>query len=486
MRSFALISVIVLVLASGPGVASAAGPTTEVGRIGDANFVIDMPSSWNGTLLVYSHGYREPSSDPSCTPSNPALWAQCNPGQDAGDELTRQSLLSQGFALAGSGYSTMGWAVASALGDQSSPGDQIALMDHFAAEHGHPSRSIAWGHSLGGMVTAGLVQRHPDRFAGALPMCGVLAGGIATWNIGLDGEFIFKTLLAPSSNLQLVHIADPSANLTTAESILAQAQATPSGRARIALIAAMADTPGWFAPLSPEPASTDYNAREQNQFEWDSQVDFPFLFALRADLEAKASGNPSWNTRVNYRQLLERSINRDEVLALYSTAGLSLEDDLATLQKSDRIAADPAAVDYLTRFISYNGDIDIPLLSMHTIGDGLVIPQDEEAYADVVRPHADTTRLRQVFVHRAGHCAFTPAETIAALQALIARVNTGAWDAITSPGTLNARALGLGPMLNVFGSGQTLIPTAPAFVPFSPSEFPRPFDVRNDQDHDAR
>jgi hypothetical protein len=53
MRRFALVLVIVLLLASGPGVASAAVPTTEVGRIGDANFVIDMPSSWNGTLLIY-------------------------------------------------------------------------------------------------------------------------------------------------------------------------------------------------------------------------------------------------------------------------------------------------------------------------------------------------------------------------------------------------------------------------------------------------
>ena len=220
MRTFALVSVIVLVLLGGTGVASAAGSTTEVGRIGDANFVIDMPSSWNGALLVYSHGYRPPSSDPSCAPSNAAVWALCNPGQDAGDPLTRQAVLGQGFALAGSSYSTMGWSVEAALHDQ------IALMDHFAAEHGQPTRSIAWGHSLGGMITAGLVQRDPDRFAGALPMCGVLAGGVAVWNVGLDGEFIFKTLLAPGSNLQLVHITDPSANLTLAESILAQAQAT--------------------------------------------------------------------------------------------------------------------------------------------------------------------------------------------------------------------------------------------------------------------
>src|SRR5205823_14180803 len=36
------------------------------------------------------------------------------------------------------------------------------------------------------IITAGLVQLHPDLFAAALPMCGVLAGGIANWNGALD------------------------------------------------------------------------------------------------------------------------------------------------------------------------------------------------------------------------------------------------------------------------------------------------------------
>jgi pimeloyl-ACP methyl ester carboxylesterase len=372
--------------------------------------------------------------------------------------------MSQGYALAGSSYRTTGWAVHEALQDQ------IALLDFFDRTFGKPKQTIAWGHSLGGMITAGLVQRDPRRFTAAMPMCGVVAGGVGVWNVGLDGDFVFKTLVAPTSSLALVDIADPQANLLLAESSLAQAQQTPEGRARIALSAAIADLPGWFATGSPEPAASDYVARELNQFNWDSQIDFPFGFALRAELEGRAGGNPSWNTGVNYREQLAKSIDRDEVVALYSAAGLSLDQDLATLEHTQRVSADPGAVRYLTRNIVFDGDLgDVPVLTMHTTGDGLVLNQDEQAYASIVD---DRGLLRQVFVHRAGHCAFTPAETVAAFEALINRVHSGRWSGL-EPADLNASAMSFGPTFNI----------APAaFLPFKPTVFPRPFSIRGEDD----
>jgi hypothetical protein len=137
-----------------------------------------------------------------------------------------------------------------------------------------------------------------------------LAGGVGVWNVSLDAEFVFNTLLAPpGSRLQLVNISDPQANLTLAETLLAQAQATPQGRARIALVAAMADLPGWFDAASPEPAAKDFTTRELNQFDWESQVDFPFAFDLRAELEGRAGGNASPQKRL--RQRVENSVSRD-------------------------------------------------------------------------------------------------------------------------------------------------------------------------------
>lgn len=424
--------------------ARASGPETLTGIIDGASYLIEVPASWNGTLVLYSHGYVAPG--------------QPNPATDVGDPVTRGWLLAHGYALAGSSYSATGWALQQAFHDQ------IALLDFFDAHVGQPTRTIAWGHSLGGIITAGLVQNNPQRFDAALPMCGVLAGGVGTWNTVLDAAFAFNLLLGGNA-LQVVHITNPLANFNNAEGLLTAAQATPQGRARVALVAAMGDLPGWFGATTPEPAATDYVTQEANQFLWEKFVDFQFLWVLRAELESRAGGNPSWNTGVNYRVQFAHSIDQDEVTALYARAGLSLDDDLNTLQNAPRIAADPGAVDYLSQFINFNGQINIPVLTMHTTGDGLVVNQDEQAYASDVRAAGNNGLLRETFVHRAGHCTFTPAETITAFQTLINRLDTGTWDGTTDPDTMNAEAAALGPSANVL---------PPSFIPFQPTQFLRP------------
>src|SRR6202140_4139408 len=205
---FACVTILFLFFAGAawgqPGVVSRSGTLAD-----GATFLIEVPANWNGTLFLYSHGYVVPGSS--------------NPAQDVGDPFTRFFMLASGYALAGSSYATTGWAIHEALPDQ------IAVLDLFKKMVGHPKRTIAWGHSLGGIITAGLIQRNPERFDAALPMCGVLSGGVATWNPALDSEFAFKTLLAPGTGLQVVQISNPLLNLHLAEVLLAEAQATPQG-----------------------------------------------------------------------------------------------------------------------------------------------------------------------------------------------------------------------------------------------------------------
>jgi len=80
---------------------------------------------------------------------------------------------------------------------------------------------------------------------------------------------------------------------------------------------------------------------------------------------------------------------------------------------------------------------------MHTNGDGLVVVQNESAYKSVVARAGDSAFLRQTFVHRAGHCAFTPAETITAVESLLFRLATGVWGSLDAD-SLNATASALG------------------------------------------
>jgi pimeloyl-ACP methyl ester carboxylesterase len=436
-----------------PATALAGGPArTLTGTLRDgATYLIQVPANWNGTLVLYSHGY--------VTPGSP------NPATDVGDPLTGQWLLTNGYALAGSSYATTGWALQQAIPDQ------LSTLNTFDRRVGTPTRTIAWGHSLGGMITAALLQVAPNRFTAALPMCGVLAGGVGTWNEALDSALAVQQLLGPTSGLQVVNITAPTTNLGIAEALFAAAQATPQGRARIALASALGDIPGWFDPASPEPAPTDYVTQEANQFLWETQVDGPFAFALRAELEARAGGNVSWTTGVNFSAQFALSSDNAEVQALYADAGLSVSADLATLQASAPISANPAAVKYLTKYIVYNGDLDRPVLTLHTTGDGLVVNQDEQAYRNVAKDVPDARMLRESFVSRAGHCTFTPAETIAAFETLIHRVNTGKWGDSAAADDLEAAAIALGPTYNV-------VPAA--FVAFTPTRFLRPYDLGKD------
>jgi len=447
VQLLALVGVLAAVLHPQHARAHRADVTTYTGTFADgATYLMEVPSNWNGTLALYSHGYT-PNGDP-------------NPAYDVGDAMTGQFLLSLGYALAGSSYATTGWAVAQAIPDQ------IEVLDTFAGLVGTPTRTIAWGHSLGGLITAGLIQQYPSRFQGAVTMCGAIGGGVGFWNSYLDFAYAINTLIA-ADELQVVNITNPSTNWDEAMTAVEAAQNTPQGQARLALAAALSDIPGWYTTGSTKPAPTDYADQEANQYQWFVSGDaVSFAFFWRAELEGRAGGNPSWNQGINYRGKLAKSADRAEVKALYAQAGLDLNKDLNALNARATITADPAALDYLSDNIILDGQLGIPVLTMQTIGDGLVVPPSDNAYAAAVRGSGEQAMLRETFVNRAGHCAFTSGETIAAFQTEIQRLNAGKWGKLT-PSSLNGLA-------NVPGSGYN--PYPPAFVNFSPPQYLRTYN----------
>lgn len=441
-------------LAAGPAGAS---PPSGIftGTFADgATYEIEIPSRWNGTLILFSHGYVAPGFP--------------NPAVVMADPVSRRWLVDRGYAVAGSSYAVAGWAVEDALHDQ------LDTLDAFAAIRGVPTRTIAMGHSMGSLITTALVEDHPERFSGAIPMCGIVGGAVTEANMLLDQAFVLKNLVFPNAPVQLVDITDPYGNYFAAISALMEAEADPTGRsqARIALAAAMNSEPGLYDPLEPEPSHRDRAARLQNKIEWINYVSF-FGFALRADIEGHAGGNPSWNTGVDYARQLVRSRNFVEVLDLYAKAGLDLGDDLATLAAAPRISADAEAVAYMTEFRTPTGDINVPVLTLHTTGDGLVPVSHERGYAAAVLQHGDAGLLRQLYVDRAGHCTFTSAEVVSALLALERRLDSGRWSRIL-PVELNALAKSLGPDMGFIFGDPSAGPMAPGFLTFVPPPLLRP------------
>ena len=153
-----------------------------------------------------------------------------NPALDVGDPVTGAWLLTHGYALAGSSYAITGCA-----GDSYALPDQISTLNIFKEQVGTPSQTIAWGHSLGGIITASLIQDYPNSFDKARYPCAASCPaasqhGTLPWT----ARIAFQQLVDPSVQVVGITPANATSNLDNAEVAAATAQASPQGRARLA------------------------------------------------------------------------------------------------------------------------------------------------------------------------------------------------------------------------------------------------------------
>jgi hypothetical protein len=422
---FAVLAVVVPTASSAP-----ASVDHFTGTLTDgATWIADVPSNWNGVLLLYSHGFGPP------LPAN---------APDAG---TRDALLARGFALAGSSYDPNGswWALDSAVRDQFETIDAVS-SDALPSE---PDRVLAVGSSMGGLVSALEAQQGAGIIDGALSTCGIVAGAIHLNNYQLDaGYTIAKLLLSAGQAPKLVNFANPGEGAATGAILTAavqEAQKTPEGRARLALVFAFLNVVP-SAPGVPMPPTSDAAAVEAAQYA--SAVEsFPVLNFVefgRYWIELSAGGNGSWTLGEDFSALAARSPYNKVVKTLYRQAGLDLKAELASLTAGADIPADPTAIASLHTTSVPSGHLDVPELNLHTVSDPLVPVQHENEYADVVHAAGSNNLLRQAYVDRWGHCSFSPAELVAGVEALRERVDRGYWGSLADPRKLQERASGLG------------------------------------------
>ncbi|WBO68549.1 alpha/beta hydrolase [Streptomyces camelliae] len=389
-----------------------------------ATWIADVPARWNGTLLLFSHGF------------GPTV------ARDAPSDAVRTELLAEGYAMTGSSYDPHGsmWALNSA------ERNQFATLGAVTARIGTPRRTLAVGQSMGGLVNAQIARDGAGRVDGALGLCGLVAGGTDLDNYQLDAEYTLARLLLPGQDVGLVRFGSADAAAATAKRLtdaVTAAQATPQGRARIALAAAFLNLPAW-APGADRPGPADWAGQEEQQYAWFAQGILSFVEGGRYAVEQSAGGNNSWNQGVDYARLLAGSVHAPQVRALYQAAGLDLRADLASLTRGASITADPAAVRAAQRTSSAGQGLAVPLLDVHTVADNLVPVEQERQFGDRVRAAGDGALLRQAYVERQGHCTFTTAETVAALHALEHRVAGGHWDDAATPAALQKSATALG------------------------------------------
>jgi pimeloyl-ACP methyl ester carboxylesterase len=388
------------------------------GELDGARYLVRMPAKWNGTLLLYSHGYRE------AAPTPPDFAPVETDAVVASTPATADKLLEAGYALAGSSYATNGWAVA----DGVKAGED--LHEWFSKNIGEPDRVYVWGDSLGGLITQTIAEKHPEWVAGAAPMCGVLGGLNLNLDLGLDLQYAIKTLLYPE--MKLTNFASHDEAVKTWQEayrrIMAATKDTKNGVPKLLAIAAIADGPTKTARFDGATPVSRISASVEAALTGLGYATFG-----RYEIEQRVGGNPSSNSDADYRS---RVTPAERQIADLLAPG-AMDKALTALAAGEKIDADPDARDAADELGNPTGDLQDPTITMHTAYDQLVLVQNETVFAErVQKSEKRKADLVQLYTtppdkyaapapYGAGHCNFTDDERVGLIKSLDGWVRTG-------------------------------------------------------------
>jgi len=203
VRILSLLSVTALVatvLVTAPTVANAAPACdgkspiqTCVGVTSDgAPYAMQVPANFNGTVALYSHGYRYNVDIPAAIPLIGGYKITNTPEPvPGGNAEVAKYFFSQGIAILGSGFARQGWNPDSAIKTN------VELIGTFKKQFPKTTKVVAWGSSLGGVITQGLAEKHPELVSAVAPLC--MADNIAP-QLTMAGDFLWgvKVLFDPT------------------------------------------------------------------------------------------------------------------------------------------------------------------------------------------------------------------------------------------------------------------------------------------------
>jgi alpha-beta hydrolase superfamily lysophospholipase len=390
------------------------------GDLDGAAYEIQLPDKWNGTLLIYSHGYRQ------AEPSPPDFEPVNNDPAPAATEEVASALLAKGYALAGSAFKTNGWDVLDGVAADE------ALHTFFVDKIGTPDRVYVWGDSLGGLITETLAEKHPEWVSGAAPLCGVLGGSNLNLDLALDVAYAVKTLIYPDLKLTGFASHDEAvANWQGAYDAITKAGAdVPNGVPAILLTAALVDAPGQTKTYDGATIESQVRAKAES-----------ILTALgygtygRYEIEQRVGGNASGNDGTDYSARVS-----DAERSLIETVSSGATDKLlAKLDAGQRVTADPAARSAFGAMGNPDGDLQDPTITLHTTADPLVLVQNEAVFkARVYAAKGRTGDMLQLYTtppatypedtgapYGAGHCNFTTSQRVGVIDLLDGWVRDG-------------------------------------------------------------
>jgi hypothetical protein len=411
------------------------------GEIAGAPYEIRLPSGkWNGTLIMYNHGYRVAQPAP---PDFAAVDRSALP-EGFGDYI--QGLLDKGYAVAGSAFKTNGWDTLDAVADDE------ALHKFFVDKVGKPTRVYVSGDSLGGLITQMVAEKHPEWVDGSAPFCGAVAGTNLNLDLALDVAYAVKTLIDPSLKLT-GYASNDEANKAwqhAYDEMVAAAPDVANGTPKILMIAALVDAPAQTKTYDGATIPSHVKAAVES-----IATALGYGTFGRYEIEQRVGGNPSGNDKVDYAARVS-----DSERALIDTVSPGSTDKLLDLLSAGaRVTADPAARSKADELGNPSGDIKMPTITMHTISDPLVLVQNERVLFD--RANASPRRagdLLQLYTaapqtypestgapYGAGHCNFTITERTGVLTLLDNWVRNGVVAGVPSAAQAITGDTGLAP-----------------------------------------
>jgi pimeloyl-ACP methyl ester carboxylesterase len=361
-----------------------------------AGYAVEVPPQWNGDLVLWAHGFRGNGADLTV---------------DAPPYGLRERFVAQGYAWAASSYDRNGYDVASGVRSTA------ALAKEFAALVAAPERTYLAGVSMGGHVVARALEEHPDTYAGALPMCGVL-GDHELFDYFLDYQLVAGALAGVPA-----HPAGPDYATAVLPRIYAALGLTPNDPTVATPAAQQLRAATVLDSGGPRPGA-DVSFAYWKDFLFDLGV--PDTARTPVEGVAVDPGLVAGNVGTDYAP--------DEPADLDTSVQRVAVADERTRES-----------DGLTPVAQVFGTPDAPVLSLHDLGDLFVPFSMEQVYAAEVHDAGRGELLVQRAIRATGHCEFSQAEAGRAWDDLVAWVEHGTrpeGDDVTDPKGLADPAFG--------------------------------------------
>lgn len=371
-----------------------AGNTAPVDLSGDlfgAPYRIRVPENWNGTLLVYAHGYRDRADQPGEVDNRAADLAP--------SAALEPVFLAQGYALAGSAYRNNGWAVEEGINDLA------ALTVFFNLRVGRPQRTILWGFSMGSVISFESMERYGFLYDGALCACAVGAGSSQSWDSAGDLALAYDKLFGmPAAWGTPGDVRDNLDFETEVQPKLFAEVGNPANFPKFEFIRLVTGTPG--RGINPPAPPAFYPG-------W-IFTDMFFATEARAELERRARGPVVQNRNRNYNLTDQEKA----YLVSLGVPAAAIDGWLQTLNANRNISAPFRSRLYLNLNADYSGRIKNPVLTLHTLYDPLVTVSQEREYLQTVTAAGRTQYLYQAYTNGNGHCNFTGEQLVASVTAI--------------------------------------------------------------------